>query len=257
MSRNPKRERDLVEGLVPVFDDRRWDCAYAWTTVENSLQEFVPRGDRHSEWHELVTVQAVGVTPGTALADYVELGRLAIEARVVVDGAFDWQILVRRHDDLTYSWTIEDDVAIVDQLELVRVVRGATAMHSLHYAIRAPLGEAAAARAQWLPRLESAVLARRPPRPARATPPIPEEARVAFKALTTDPELSAASVTTARRALSLIERASDPMLWAILSSSSETSSQAPAAISRTPSRRTGARLRFTRSRRCPTCGQGR
>ena len=205
-----------MEGLVPVFDDRRWDCAYAWTTVENSLQEFVPRGDRHSEWHELVTVRAVGITPGTALADYVELGRSAIEARVVVDGAFDWQILVHRHDDLTYSWTIEDDVATVDQLELVRVVRGATAMHSLHYAIRAPLGEAAAARAQWLPRLESAVLARRPPRPARATPPIPEEARVAFRALTTDPEFSAASVTTARRALSLIERASDPTLWAIL-----------------------------------------
>lgn len=163
------QERGLVEGLVPVFDDRRWDCAYAWTTAEHGLQEFVPRGDRLSEWHEMVTAQALDVTPDAALADYVELRRSAVEARVV-DGAFDWQILVRRHDDLTYSWTIEDDVAAVDQLELGRVVRGATAMHSLQYAIRAPLGEAAAARAQWLPRLESAVLARRAPPPARATP---------------------------------------------------------------------------------------
>jgi tetratricopeptide (TPR) repeat protein len=89
-------------------------------------------------------------------------------------------------------------------------------MHSLQYAIRAPLGEAAAARAQWLPRLESAILARRAPPPARATPPIPEEARAAFRALTMNPEFSAASVTTAQRALSVIERASDPRLWAIL-----------------------------------------
>jgi hypothetical protein len=102
------QERGLVEGLVPVFDDRRWDCAHAWTTAEHSLQEFVPRGDRLSEWHEMVTAQALDVTPDAALADYVELRRSAVEARVV-DGAFDWQIPVRRHDDLTYSWTIEDD----------------------------------------------------------------------------------------------------------------------------------------------------
>ncbi len=213
------RGRGRVEGLVPVFDDRRWDCAYAWTTAETILQEFVPHGDRHSEWHELVTVRALGVPSGAALADYVESGRSAIEARVVVDGEFDWRILLRRDDDMIYSWTIEHDVAAVDQLELVRVVRGATAMHSLHYAIRAPLAEAAAARAQWLPRLESTALDRRPP-PARTSSPVPAKARVALDTLMAtpdlDPQTSPACISTARRALSLMERPADPMLWAIL-----------------------------------------
>ena len=167
----------------------------------------------------MVTVGALGVTSDPVLADYVESGRSAIEARVVVDGVFDWQILVHQDDDMIYSWTIEDDVAAVDQLELVRVVRGATAIHSLHYAIRAPFAEAAAARAQWLPRLESTVLAWRAP-PARATPPVPDETQVAFEALMATPDLgpetSPACVSTARRALSLMERPSNPMLWAIL-----------------------------------------
>ena len=219
MSENPMLRRGLVEGLAPVFDDRRWDCAYAWTTAEIILQEFVPQGDRHSEWHELVTVRTLGVTSDAVLADYVESGRSAIEAHIVVDGAFDWQILARRADDMIYSWTIKDDVAAVDQLELVRVARGATAMHSLHYAIRAPLAEAAAARAQWLPRLESTVLAWRAP-PARTAPPVPDEARVALEALMATPDLnpetSPACISTARRALASMKRPSDPPLWAIL-----------------------------------------
>jgi tetratricopeptide (TPR) repeat protein len=206
-----------VEGLVAVFDDRRWDCAYARVTTEFIYQEFVPRGDRLSEWHELVTVQAVGVTPSVGLADYVEHRRSVVAARFV-DGAFDWQMLVRHHDGLIYSWTLENDVAAVDQLELVRVVRGVRAINSLHYAIRAPLEEAAAARAQWLPRLESAVLAWRAPSAGGAPVSIPDEAQEAFQSLLTvrdpGPEITAASISTARRVLSLIERASDPMLWA-------------------------------------------
>jgi hypothetical protein len=181
------------------------------------FQEFVPQGDRISEWHELVTVMALAMTPDVALAHYAESARSSMEARVV-DGAFDWQILVRSPDALTYSWTLEDDVAAVDQLTLVRVVRGAVALHELHYAIRAPLRRAAAARAQWLPRLESADLAWRPPPPPRAAPPVPDTARAAFEALqrAPDPGTSATIVSTARRALGLMEQASDRMVWASL-----------------------------------------
>jgi hypothetical protein len=209
------RQAGSVEGLVPLFDDRRWECAQASTTAQVILQEFVPQGDQISEWHELVTVQALAIKPSVALADYAGFVRSSLEARVV-DGAFEWQILGRRSDALTYSWTLEDDVAAVDQLELVRVIRGTTALHELHYAIRAPLTEAAVARAQWLPRIESAELMWRPPPPARTAPPVPDAARVAFEALkkAPDPGTSAAVVSTVRRALAVIERASDPIVWA-------------------------------------------
>jgi tetratricopeptide (TPR) repeat protein len=212
----------LLETPVIEFDGRIWHCVHAVQTQSLTVWEYIPDGTSLAEWTELVS--AVSRTGGMLASPEEMLPelRLSMEAKGF-DGRIYFSVLQQSAHDLIYEWSIVDDVAFMDQFEIGRVIRGASAIHSVNYAARG-IAENAPVRDAWLSRLKAVCLGQQ----SRADLPRPEAPRTNPASLLEiqrivgilreewRPEETAQRVALCRRALSLIDYSEQPGNWALL-----------------------------------------
>jgi len=197
-----------VERLVPLFDDRHWRLSRAALTDVTILEEYRPVDVAEAE---KLSVDSLGLAKEAPMED-PDTVRAIVEARAI-DGRVEWELLQQDEQEQLHSWSMTDDVVAGDRFGLVRVVRGARALHLLSYENHAS-DETLATREQWLARLCAARLTQLAPPAALSAPPVPEEVREAADALNTTPTAhdSPTLVDRARHALSLLEAGADDRL---------------------------------------------
>lgn len=164
----------------------------------------------------MVTTVSIAGAQEWQLGEYAEQMRAWVEA-LATDGTLTWQTMRESAGDLLYGWTLEDDAAVVDQLEVVRLLRGRSGLHSMHYAARGPMESLGSAREAWLARLERASVTYQsgPARPIPDAVPAADEAHPLIDALQGTPP-GTERVALIRRAIALTDKAVAAERWARL-----------------------------------------
>ena len=150
-----------------------WFCGRRFQSQAQRLEEWLPEHDSLDDWRELITMEArwgAGAMPFRGLL--VDKER-HLRSHMTT-GDFTFFPLSQTAHALIYVWSVEGDFAIEDQYELVQVRRGEDGLHFLHKAVRGKsLERDREAAAQWIERLQSAVLSRPlgPPEPVRGEAP--------------------------------------------------------------------------------------
>jgi tetratricopeptide (TPR) repeat protein len=205
----------LVERPALAFDGRPWRRVTQRTDGRTILEEYLPEGETLDEWTEMVTLRSTPRGEVETPLDAVAEGAYAWVEPRVVDGDFEFRVLDSRDDELLYDWSLQDDAASVDQLELVRVVRGVAFVHMLQYATRASPNVAQPRRNAWLGRLRAVVL-RHGPWPVSDEPEAepPREVPEILDRIQSEPVGGGERLGLLVRALALTSRRVSPELWA-------------------------------------------
>jgi tetratricopeptide (TPR) repeat protein len=160
---------DSEEGFVVQFDQRSWVLARSQSTLIMTIEEWLVDGSSVSTWEELITTDSWWGAHKLPFSGTLEAKRQSLQAKVL-NGSFAWNVLHESSDEALYEWAISDDLAIEDQFELVRMIRGNSGLHLIHYAARGRLIEPV--RDEWLARLKDAQIGMRRRIVPQATAPV-------------------------------------------------------------------------------------
>ncbi|QQS12094.1 MAG: hypothetical protein IPK81_21675 [Rhodospirillales bacterium] len=146
-----KRER-----LVFALDDPNWDVALQQVGENRTLTEWMPDGQSAKAWREKLTYQTLEGLPKLASLDgFLEQ---IIEGVKKTCPTARLTFLRRSATDALYELVVKGCATQPDQNELVRVVHGRDATHTLHYAVRGVIEPAR--RNRWRSLLEQARIVR-------------------------------------------------------------------------------------------------
>ena len=132
---------EQTEQVQPLFDNRCWVPAHAANLNGITMREWVPDGASLSSWTELITVTSWAGAHDMPFEGALHVRRGMIESRST-NGTFTWEVTFRDPNEVHYRWRIVNDFALEDQFELVRMLRGERALHSIHYAARGSVDDA-------------------------------------------------------------------------------------------------------------------
>ena len=212
----------VIEIPVIEFDDQNWTLAYSHEMSGVILNEYT-RDDRPlTAWSELLSTMTHLSLPNQSPRNLIANTVKAIQEKII-NGTLNWSILSESDEEIVYTWSISDDLVAGDQISIIRLFRGVTSLHSVHYSVRGILKDPSLYH-DWTRRLRSVRLAEsiRPDNPALPDASVEthkndDEVKRIFKIVQApsrdiDPEHY---IKLCREAIALIDMNVAPDMWGI------------------------------------------
>lgn len=117
-----------AEKPVLHFDNRNWEVGYEAANEQQSIAEYVLKGETVHSWTELFSLQTFfGLQQITTPKKFME------EMKNNMKPSLQWNMLRKEENDVLYEWKVTNDPEVEDQHEIARIISGKEAIYSIRY----------------------------------------------------------------------------------------------------------------------------
>ena len=163
------------EDLQLYFDGRDWVADYETSNEQQSLVEYVLKGETVNNWSELVTAHtSFGLQQIATPEEVMENTRKQLQLALQMRPSLEWDVLRKGANDVMYEWSVTDDPQQGDQHEIARIISGKKAIYTIRYTTKnVPISPEK--RQEWIDLLDSVILKK-----TLSLPPTEDEAQSHF-----------------------------------------------------------------------------